>query len=99
MRIGLLGVIAAAALLTDCAGTVTLYPENDIAQKTGVITAEIPNYGVGSGPIKLVMPDGEVLTGQYTVLVGGSANFGSVFASALGGPLARDLSVGVQPMW
>ena len=78
-----------AASLSGCAGTVTLYPANDIAQKAGVITAEIKKYGMGSGPIKLTMPDGEILTGQYTVMVGGSTGFGSVYASVYGPEGAR----------
>lgn len=84
MRLRFVMVSAFAALAAGCAGTVTLYPANEVAQKTGVITAEITKYGVGSGPIKLSMPDGEILTGQYTVMVGGSTAYGSVFASAYG---------------
>lgn len=78
-------LVALAALgLGACAGTAELYPANDLARSAGPLKATFIQDGTGSGPITVTMPDGEILKGRYSVNVGGSTSFGSIYASAYG---------------
>jgi hypothetical protein len=94
MRISLGAAFAVAALLAGCASTTNLYPENDIALKCGPLKGTLMKYGVGSGPISITMPDGEVLTGQYTMNLGGAVGFGSTY----GGGRSTFSTASVTPM-
>jgi hypothetical protein len=67
-----------------CAGcTVTrqvhLYPVNPPGE---VLQGEIVGHGQGHGTAKLVMPDGEVLLGEYSIVFGGAYGFGTILTSA-----------------
>lgn len=77
-------LVAACLALSGCAGTAELYPANDIARGLGPLTAELTKAGMGSGPASLRLPNGEVLRGRYSVDVGGSTGFGSLYASVYG---------------
>lgn len=62
-----------------------LYPVNDAAIATGVLVAHFTSNGSGhtSGG-GITMPDGEVLTGESSLVRGGSIGFGTIFASVYG---------------
>jgi len=77
-------VVLSLLALTSCAATATLYPANDAATKMGPLQATITRTGTGSGPITVTLPDGEVLNGRYSVNVGGSMGFGSLYGSVYG---------------
>jgi hypothetical protein len=60
------------------------YPVNPAAQATGVLTGKFVGHGRGHGTLTIDMPDGEKMSGQYSVVFGGTAMLGTVFASAYG---------------
>ena len=68
-------------------GAVNFYPANPEANAIGVLTGEYQTIGPGAGSLRAVMPDGEVLTGQYVTVQAAASGFGSIYASALA-PLA-----------
>ena len=70
--------------LTGCASTVTLYPTNPSAQGGGVLKATMHETDLGAGPIKVVMPGGEVLAGRYRIDPGMSLGYGNFCATAFG---------------
>lgn len=77
---------ALIAALSGCAGTVDTFPLNATAKQIGNIKAEFTRTGVGSGPVTITMPDGEVLRGHYRVAFGSAQGFafsGAQSASAL----------------
>jgi hypothetical protein len=74
--------IVSAFLLAGCVHEGDMVPLNDAATKLGIPRAEATAYGTGGGPIIVTMPDGEVLTGRYHVIIGGSLSAG--FAAARG---------------
>ena len=84
-------LIAALLAVTGCTDTADLFPMNEQAQQAGVPHVEF-RRGLPHGPIKVTMPDGEVLTGSFQVAQqgafvtafgqGGSA---TAFASSGGG--------------
>jgi hypothetical protein len=79
-------IAAFFATLSGCAGTVDTFPLNPAAKQIGNIRAEFTRTGVGSGPVTITMPDGEVLRGRYRVAFGTAQGFafsGSQSASAL----------------
>ena len=86
----LLPAVLTLALL-GCTDTADLFPMNPAAQAIGVPHVEF-RRGLPHGPIKVTMPDGEVLTGSFQVAqqgaivsafgTGGSA---TAFASSGGG--------------
>jgi hypothetical protein len=61
-----------------------LYPANDVAATSGVLTLEYVSRGTGAGPITIVMPNGETMQGEYTIVRGGGVGFGSIFATVYG---------------
>jgi hypothetical protein len=61
-----------------------LYPSNDLARASGVLSAQFTASGTGHGSIEMTLPDGEVLKGEYTVVRGGAIQFGSIFESVYG---------------
>ena len=68
-------------------GAVNFYPANPEANAIGILTGEYQTVGPGAGSLRAVMPDGEVLTGQYAIVQADAPGFGSIYASALA-PLA-----------
>ncbi|MCU1751749.1 hypothetical protein [Pseudomonas sp. 6D_7.1_Bac1] len=70
--------------LSGCTRSARLYPANDIATATGVLTADFKSYGSGHGDIKIIMPDGELLNGEYSLVRGGAIGFGNVYGSVYG---------------
>jgi hypothetical protein len=68
-------------------GAVNFYPANPEANAIGIPTGEYQTVGPGAGSLRAVMPDGEVLTGQYAIVQAGASGFGSIYASAFA-PLA-----------
>ena len=72
--------------LVGCAGTADTFPLNDAAKRLGPVRVSFTRTGIGSGPVTITMPNGEVLTGEYRVAFGSSEAFafsGSHSASAI----------------
>ena len=61
-----------------------MYAVNESGTVTGALTAEFMAYGTGHGSVKITMPDGEVLKGDYSIVRGGSIGFGRIYAAAYG---------------
>jgi hypothetical protein len=58
-----------------------LYPANETALRGGVLTAHLTRQAGSAGPVTFTMPDGEILTGRYTLFLGGSVSFGGLYSS------------------
>lgn len=92
-------VLVALSLLSlgACATPVYMYPANDQARLVGSPKVEFTSYGLGAGPFKVIMPDGEVLTGRYSVISGGYTGFGTLYGSVSGsGGVASGSAFGTQ---
>jgi hypothetical protein len=61
-----------------------MYPANDIAISSGVLTARFISSGTGHGEIEIALPDGELLKGEYSLVRGGTMGFGNVYGSVYG---------------
>jgi hypothetical protein len=79
-----LGLLILVLLLLGCGRTGRLYPANDTAAASGVLTMHFTSYGTGRGPVEIPMPDGEVLKGEYTLVRGGAVGFGSIYGLVYG---------------
>lgn len=79
-----LAVLLASASLSGCAMPIYVYPANDQARSLGNLKVELTSYGMGAGPFKVYMPDGEVLIGRYSVISGGYTGFGGLYGSVYG---------------
>ena len=85
-RLAIVAAIAALAGLSACAGTADVFPLNAAAKQIGSPKVSFERTGVGSGPVTITMPDGEVLKGTYRVAFGGGYGFafsGAQSATAL----------------
>lgn len=65
-------------------GAVQFYPANQEANAFGVLNGEYVTNGAGNGTINVVTADGEVLTGQYSIVQRGAVGFGSIYGSVYG---------------
>ena len=54
-------------------GAVNFYPANPEANTIGILTGEYQTVGPGAGSLRAVMPDGEVLTGQFAIIQAGAS--------------------------
>ncbi|ULA62617.1 MAG: hypothetical protein LZF86_40121 [Nitrospira sp.] len=77
-------VVAIGVALIGCTRTARMYPANDLAISSGVLTARFVAYGTGNGEIEIVMPDGELLKGEYSIVRGGAMGFGNIYGSVYG---------------
>jgi hypothetical protein len=73
-------VTCTLAALAACTSTARLYPANDLAASTGILTLSYENTGLGSGGVTVRMPDGEVLKGEYTTVNTDSTSFGTIMS-------------------
>lgn len=71
-----------ALVISGCAKNASLYPANDVAAASGVLTARYMSYGAGHGEIEVTAADGEVLKGEYSLVRGGGMSFGVIFGKA-----------------
>ena len=75
--------VVTGILLASC--TITrhpeLFPANDTAHQLGALRATLTGHGNLNGTMSLALPDGEVLTGRYSIAAGGGAGFGAVSGS------------------
>jgi len=69
-------IVAALIGLCGCADTADVFPSNDAAKQMGRPRVEFVRTGVGRGPVTITMPDGEILTGTWTVAFGGTIGMG-----------------------
>ena len=65
MRI--LAACALAVTLSACADTARVYPLDPAAMQAGTPKIEFERRGMGSGPVTVTMPNGELLHGEYQV--------------------------------
>jgi hypothetical protein len=77
-------VLAAGVLsaLTACTYTryADLYPDNDVARTLSApLQFKIEGHGNGNGTAEMWMPDGEYLTGRYSIIAGGGVSVASAF--------------------
>lgn len=81
-----LPLFALCLLLLACAGTARLYPANDRASEIGGILAlQWQETGLsGTGKTSVQMPDGEIMTGEFTVIRQGTVGFGNIFGQVYG---------------
>lgn len=84
MRARFIPTLLVGIFVSGCAMTAHLYPANDVATSGGVLEAHFTAYGTGHTTVSATMPDGEILTGEATVVRGGSMGFGTIFASVYG---------------
>ena len=61
-----------------------LYPVNDKAAETGTLQAKYVDSGVGGGKASIIMPDGEILNGEYSTVDNSTVGFGSIYTSVYG---------------
>jgi hypothetical protein len=78
----LIGCLALA--VASCAKTASLYPVNQVSATEGVLQARYMAYGAGHGQMEITMPSGELLKGEYSIVRGGTMNFGNIYASVVG---------------
>ena len=57
-------LIVCLAGLVGCAATADTFPLNDAAKRLGPVHVSFVRNGIGRGPVTIMMPDGEVLTGE-----------------------------------
>jgi hypothetical protein len=74
----------AASFLGGCVveRDASLYPLDDGAKHTGVIQAQLVGHGNLHGTMDAMLPDGEALKGQYSIVPRGSSGFGSIISAA-----------------
>jgi len=70
--------------LVACTKYARLYPVNDLASTTGVLKAKYIESGTGYGEITIVMPDGEILSGEYTTGRAINLSFGNILSNVYG---------------
>ena len=70
-------IVASVLTLCGCTVAATMTPMNEAAQALGAPQVQFQK-GLSTGSVKIVMPDGEVLTGSFSVATGGG------FATAFG---------------
>ncbi len=63
---------------------ISTYAANDQARALGNPKLEFTHLMGTTGAFKATMPDGEILTGRYSLLQGGAVGFGSLYATAYG---------------
>jgi hypothetical protein len=71
-------------LFSGCTVTrpIHLYPINPLPSDTLVLPGVIVGHGRGHGTAKITMPDGEILLGEYSIVLGGeSMGFGAILDS------------------
>ena len=72
--------------LLGCTSTkqARLYPVNDKAAETGTLQAKYVDSGAGGGEASIIMPDGEILNGEYSTVDNSTVGFGSIYTSVYG---------------
>lgn len=87
------GVALLALSLAACARHARLYPVNETAKAAGaVLEATFIASGTGSGRAEIVIPSGETLKGEFTVVRNGAMGFGSVTGTAYSGMTSASYS-------
>jgi hypothetical protein len=84
-----LGFIAIVFVLSGCTERGPLYPLDQTSAQAGSPVVEFTRRGLGSGPVTVTMPDGEILHGEYRVTE--NAAVGMAFA---GGRMATAVGYG-----
>jgi len=63
---GMLAICSACTITRN----VQLYPDNDAARALGPLNGSIVGHGNLNGTITLIMPNGEILNGRYSIGAG-----------------------------
>lgn len=69
-------------MVAGCARSADIVPLNDAANAAGIPKMDLQLYGTGYGPVTVTMPDREVLTGHYRLMLGAAVATG--FGTAYG---------------
>ena len=64
---GIATAVVVALALASCTQDARVYPIDPAAAQAGIPKFEFTRQGVGHGPVKVTMPDGEILIGEYQV--------------------------------
>jgi len=64
---GIATAVVVALALASCTQDARVYPLDPAAAQAGTPKIEFTRQGLGHGPVKVTMPDGEILTGEYQV--------------------------------
>ena len=87
-----------AISLSGCVGSARLYPENEIAQSMGVLEVNFTDDGTGAGEVTAILPDGEVLKGEYYTIDTSTSGFGTIYSSVYGTAFTtQHITPGSQP--
>src|SRR5689334_7558116 len=86
-----------AASLCGCVSSARLYPANDSAIAVGALVASYENYGTGRGSITIKMPDGEVLSGEYSTVDTTAYQFGTIYSATSSAMSSSVGSSGASP--
>ena len=78
-------VLFASLILFGCTITreVNLYPTDNKSDIT-VLHGQLQGHGELHGVANITMPNGEILSGEYSIAAGGSIGFGGIFGSVYG---------------
>ncbi len=76
-----LSICCLAPAIAACSRDARLYPAN-LQAGTQALHARFTDSGMGSGPIEMTMPDGELLKGEFTTTDTSNYGFGSAFGFA-----------------
>lgn len=93
-HIACLSLVLAVA---GCAQSGTLYPANPQASRIGPLSLEYTAYGTGAGPVRISMPSGELLTGQYRVVENSTFDYGSSSTVASGNAVSYGSATAYGP--
>lgn len=64
------------ALVGGCTDQARVFPLDEAAMSAGTPTIEFVRQGMGRGPVKVKMPDGELLEGEYQITENAAAVVG-----------------------
>jgi hypothetical protein len=79
IRYLIIGVVAFLSAGCTVTRTVHLYP---LSSPGAVVQGVIVGHGQGHGTAKFIMPDGEILLGEYSIVFDGAYGFGTILNSA-----------------
>jgi hypothetical protein len=54
--------------LSSCARQARLYPVDEFTAANGIVKVKFMEYGSGNGEVVIVMPNEEVLKGEYSIV-------------------------------
>lgn len=74
-------LLATALAVSGCSRDARLYPAN-LEAGPAAVKAKFTDAGMGTGPVELTLPDGEVLRGEFGTISTATYGFGSGYATS-----------------